>query len=90
MSSAFVTTHLVVGDPPSKISGRTSQVQSTEQAIEVIERGGTAVLPDGAWDLAADVLRYFGADEEHIRFQVDTARDPSSGGEIPDAPGAIR
>lgn len=83
--STFVTSHLVVGDMPTKISGDIQQVQTAEEAVSVIEHGGTAVLPEGAWKVAEDVLRSFGADEEHIKFQVGSAQNPS-GGEIPVAP----
>lgn len=85
MSSVFVTSHLVVGEPPTKVSGDIQQVQTAEEAVSVIDSGGTAVLPEGAWDLAEEVLRSFGANEEHVKRQVEQSRNPS-GGEIPVAP----
>jgi hypothetical protein len=88
MRSTFITTHLVVGDPPTKVSGDIRQVQTAEQAVEVIEGGGIAVLPEGAWEVAEDVLRLFGADEKHIKFQVGTAKSPPTGGDIPSHPSA--
>lgn len=85
MSSVFVTSHLVVGEPPTTVSGDIQQVQTAEQAVKVIADGGTAVLPEGAWDLAEQVLRLFGADDEHAVRQVEQSRNPQ-GGEIPVAP----
>lgn len=79
MSSTFVTSHLVVGDEPTKVSGHIVKVDTPEEAVSVIEAGGTAVLPGGSWDAAATVLRLFGASEEHVRFQIDTAKRPSEG-----------
>lgn len=85
MSSVFVTSHLVVGDPPTTVSGDIQQVQTAEEAVQVINDGGTAVLPEGAWDLAVKVLRSFGASEEHAQRQVEQSHSPG-GGEIPVAP----
>lgn len=85
MSSVFVTSHLVVGDMPTTISGQITPVQTPEEAVQVIEQGGTAVLPEGTWDLAEQVLVALGADEEHARRQVQQSHSPD-GGEIPVAP----
>lgn len=79
MTTTFVTSHLVVGDMPTTVSGPVVPVQTPEEAVQVIEHGGTAVLPSGAWETAEDVLRLFGADDEHIRFQVGSSRKPLDG-----------
>jgi hypothetical protein len=76
---AFVTSHLVVGaDLPTKISGEIVRVDSVTEAMAVIERGGTAVLPAGRWDLAEAVLLGFGASPEHASWQI-----ASSKGKVP-------
>lgn len=74
MSTIFVTSHLVLGDPPTTVGGHIVSVDTPDEAHLVIEAGGTAVLPSGAWDDAATVLRLFGASEEHIRFQISAAK----------------
>lgn len=70
MTSTFVTSHLVLGDAPTDLSGPVVSVRTAEEAVHVIEHGGTAVLPAGAEVEAAHTLRLFGADEKHIRFQM--------------------
>lgn len=70
MSSTFVTSHLVLGDMPEDLSGPVVPVQTAEEAVHVIEQGGTAVLPADAESEAEQVLRTFGADEEHIHFMM--------------------
>lgn len=80
MSSIFVTSHLVVGDVPTHLRSFVAvAVTSAEEAVKVIDRGGIAVLPAGDWEAAAQVLRLFGADEEHITRQIDMSRQPGGG-----------
>lgn len=78
MSSTFVTSHLVLGDVPDSVSGPIIRVESAPEAVVVIEHGGTAVLPGGAWDDAATVLRLLGADDEHIRSQIAMSKGEAS------------
>jgi hypothetical protein len=73
-TSTFVTSHLVLGDVPTGISGHIVRVESAEEAVQVIDNGGTAVLPAGDWDDAATVLRLFGADVEHVKRQIAMAQ----------------
>lgn len=69
-TSTFVTSHLVLGDVPTGISGHIVRVETAEEAVKVIENDGTAVLPAGDWDDAATVLRLFGADDAHVKQQI--------------------
>jgi hypothetical protein len=68
--SVFVTSHLVLGDIPMMVTGLRLRADNPAEAVKIIEAGGTAVLPAGDYEGAADVLRRFGADEDHVQWQV--------------------
>jgi hypothetical protein len=68
--SVFVTSHLVLGDIPMTVTGLRLRADTPAEAVKIIEAGGTAVLPAGDYEGAADVLRRFGADEDHVQWQV--------------------
>lgn len=72
--TAFVTSHLVVGDTPDGVSGDMVQTSDPTEAAQAIEAGKTAVLPEGAFDVAAKVLSMLGATDEHIDFQINQAQ----------------
>jgi hypothetical protein len=74
MSTVFVTSHLLMGDQPENISGHVVPVDDADEAIQVLDSGGTALLPADSWDAAAEVLRHFGADSEHVDYQLAIAR----------------
>lgn len=72
-----ITTRLFLGPPEAALRLRDLiPVQSVSDAMTAIQSGHSALLPAGAWDEAAAVLRAFGADEEHIRFRLDMAGAP--------------
>lgn len=58
-------------------------VTTARDAVTVIKSGHRALLPAGAWDEAAAVLRIFGANEKWIEFKLAmsgrAARDQRSG-----------
>ena len=61
-------------------------VDNASDALTVVMCGHKALLPPGAWDVAADVLRRFGATEEWIHFILDRCgrgRSSSSRCEFP-------
>jgi len=49
-------------------------VNSVEDALRVIDADGSAVLPDGAWSLAEDVLRALGCDERMVEDRIHFAQ----------------
>lgn len=71
--SGCVTPTLFLG-PPGAASFLTNlrPVTTVEEAVEVIESGKRALLPEDAWEDAAEVLRRLGLTqsqiEERIRF----------------------
>ncbi|HET7110266.1 MAG TPA: hypothetical protein VFI41_05305 [Gemmatimonadales bacterium] len=72
-----ITTTLYLG-PPEAAYGRERMVPvlTASEAATAIQSGLQALLPEGAWHLAAAVLRGFGADEEHIGFRLAMAGGP--------------
>lgn len=76
VSTVFVTSHLVLGDVPTTVSGPTTVTTSAEGAVAAILAGATAVLPHGAWETAAQVLRLFGAPEAHISWTLAASGRP--------------
>jgi hypothetical protein len=50
----YVTQRLYLGDHPDR--PKTTKVTTADEAVEVISRNGIAVLPEGAWELADEVL----------------------------------
>lgn len=68
----FITPALFLGSLSPPFQHET--VSTSEEAIEIIESGGTVLLPPGAWDEAAAVLRHFGASDADIRRQIHFAR----------------
>lgn len=72
-----ITTTLYLG-PPEVAYGRESMipVQDVSEAMLVIQSGLQALLPPWAWGEAAEVLRRFGASEEHVTFRLQMAGAP--------------
>lgn len=73
-----ITTTLYLG-PPEAAYGREymTPVQTASEAMTAIMSGLQALLPPGAWDEAAEVLRGFGAHPDHIEFRLEMAGKPS-------------
>ena len=67
----YVTPTLFLGEPPEL--SRTARVSTLPEAVAVIEAGGVAVLPEGAWDLAEQVLGTF-TSPDHLRAQMHFAK----------------
>ena len=69
-----VTTTLYLG-PPEAAYGRELMVpvKSVSEAMTAIRSGLQALLPAGAWSMAEEVLRRFGASEDHIAFRLELA-----------------
>lgn len=72
--TAFVTSHLCVGAEPQGISGPIIHTSDPQAAAHAIQMGKTAVLPQGAYDTAAQVMRLLGANSQHIDFQIRLAK----------------
>jgi hypothetical protein len=75
MSDAVaVTTRLYLGPPEAAaIWPDMIPVETAADAVTVIMSGHSALLPELAWEVAEEVLRRFGASEEHIAFQLGSA-----------------
>jgi hypothetical protein len=71
MPTAWVTPRLFVGKPPPWAHVR---VTTAEDAVTAIDSGTTAVLPEGAWTAAREVLVRVGATEEWADFAVRRAQ----------------
>ena len=56
MTRRTVTAFLFVGEAPASLQTEAVYVASAEHAVAVLARRGTAVLPPGRWDLAAETL----------------------------------
>jgi hypothetical protein len=56
MSSISITPTLFLGDMPAALND-CYRAETTGEAVQLIQAGLNAVLPDGRWDLAEDVLR---------------------------------
>lgn len=69
-TSVLVTSHLIVGDFPTGLTGPLLGAKSAREAATIIEAGGTAVLPAGDFEGAAEVLRLFGCSREEAAAQV--------------------
>lgn len=70
--SRFVTPSLYLGQPDLP---NTEQVDTAQDAIEAIESGHIAVLPDGDAALVEPILRALGVDdEEHLSGRVHIAQ----------------
>lgn len=76
-TAVAVTTTLYLG-PPEAAQGRERMVpvEDASEAMLAIASGLHALLPPGAWDVAAEVLRRFGAPEDHIAFRLEMAGAP--------------
>jgi hypothetical protein len=74
MSTTFITSHLLMGDRPAKISRPVIDVANADGAIRVLDEGKIALLPRDAWDQAERVLRHYGCDIAHVRFQLAVGR----------------
>jgi hypothetical protein len=74
VTAVAVTTTLYLG-PPEAAYGRERMVpvQDASEARTAILSGLQALLPADAWAEAADVLRGFGAPEEHVLFRLELA-----------------
>ncbi|HSP38585.1 MAG TPA: hypothetical protein VLR26_12610 [Frankiaceae bacterium] len=68
-STVWLTNNLCVGDPPASISALTS-VEDAEQAVTVVLRGGTALLPVGALEQGKRAMALMGASELQIERAV--------------------
>ena len=53
---------------------RTKACATAEAAVKHINRGGTAILPPGSWDMAGDTLRLLGANELIVEDRLHFAR----------------
>ena len=73
-----ITTTLYLG-PPEAAYGRERMVPvlTASEAATAIQSGLQALLPEGAWHLAAAVLRSFGATSDHIDFRFKIAGGPA-------------
>jgi hypothetical protein len=65
MSSIPITPTLFIGDMPAKLHD-CYRAETTGEAIQLIRDGLNAVLPDGRWDLAEDVLRSLTDDHAQV------------------------
>lgn len=65
-----VTPRLFVGDIDPTAFDEIVRVTTVEQASFVIRHGGVAVLPEGYWATASDVLLHFGADLKHVQHKI--------------------
>jgi len=72
-STTIVTPTLVVGEVPAELQDA-YRATTTGEAIQLVNAGLVAVLPDGAWDLAEDVLRAVIADHAVVLQVLDRAR----------------
>lgn len=74
MSDAVAITERLFIGPPEAAYGFADMlpVEDASDAMTAIRSGHSALLPPGRWDLAAAVLKGFGADDEHVAwlFQV--------------------
>jgi hypothetical protein len=77
IDACAVTTTLYLG-PPEAAYGRERMipVQDVSEAMTAIQSGLQALLPPGSWGEAAEVLRRFGAPEEHVTFRLKMAGAP--------------
>ncbi len=71
MSHRPVTPTLFIGEPPPGDDVR--EVTTVDEAVAVIEAGLVAVLPEGAWEEAEQVLTRV-ANEKIARLRVRIAR----------------
>lgn len=72
-----ITTRLFLGPPEAAgLLRDLIPVETAGDAMTAIQSGHSALLPAGAWELAAAVLRGFGASEEHITFRLEMAGYP--------------
>lgn len=71
--SVWITSHLVVGGHAETVSGIREYVDTLDAALRALDRGTTAILPAGAFDLAKQVLLAAGRDEAGAEWQVRSA-----------------
>lgn len=71
--SYWMTPRLFVGNPPPLISDAVL-VTCAEDAMKVMSKGGTAVLPPEAWDEASKVLAAFGQSTPQVKTAVKFAK----------------
>lgn len=69
----WITPTLLVGKVPVGIV-RAERAQDADRAIALIEAGKTAVLPNDAWSVAADVLQRLGMSHEDIHDRISFAK----------------
>jgi hypothetical protein len=74
MNAITVTPKLLMG-PPEAAGAWPGiiPVESAGDAITAMRSGHTALLPSDSWELAGEVLRLCGADEDWIEFTLDRA-----------------
>jgi hypothetical protein len=72
----WVTPSLYVGERTAVAS---AAVSTATDALEVIRGGGTALLPEGAWDVAEETLRGLGLSEREIEAPLRADRPPAPG-----------
>lgn len=73
--SAAVTPTLFLGEPEEKVwLNDLVPVNTAKEAVAVICRGGSALLPEEDWDTARQVLRELGCTEQWIENRFDFAK----------------
>lgn len=75
MATRAVTPSLFVGDIPEGLAEDAYEVRTAGEAIQLINAGLIAVLPDGAWDLAQEILRAITDNHALIEQHLLLARD---------------
>lgn len=83
MPTTWITSTLCLGDVPTRVTGLRLRADTPRAAVRIIEAGGTAVMPRGDFDGAAEVLRLFGADPAWIAQSIASAKGEVA---LPDDP----
>lgn len=74
MNATTITPRLLMGPSEAACAWPgVLPVSDASDAITAMRSGHTALLPPDSWELAADVLRLCGADEEWVQFTLDRA-----------------
>jgi hypothetical protein len=73
VSTTIVTPTLLVGDVPATLE-TAHRATTTGEALQLIDAGLVAVLPDDAWDLVEDVLRVVTRDHALVLQILHEAR----------------
>jgi hypothetical protein len=73
--TGVVTQKLILGTLPEygHLDGIV-ECEDANDAVTVITSRGTALLPPGAWDIAEEVLREFGAEDIEIEERIHFAK----------------